>query len=68
MTMECSAGTSEQERLAEAMAIRRLHGDEGPLWIATRIGALELADDRAGVERFRAIAAAYERLLTAVVQ
>ena len=60
--------TSGQERLAEAMAVQRLHGDEGPLWIATRIGALALAGDRAGVERFRAIAAAYEGLLTADVQ
>ncbi len=50
------------------MATQQLHGDEGPLWIATRIGALALAGDRAGVERFCAIATAYERLLTADVQ
>ena len=60
--------TPDQERLAEALALQRLYGDEGPLWIASRICALALAGDHAGVERFRSIAAPYERLLTGTVQ
>ena len=48
--------TPDQERWAEALAIERLHGDRAPVWIAERIGALALAGDAAGVERFRQIA------------
>jgi hypothetical protein len=55
--------TPEQERLAEALAIARIHGAAGPRWIAERIGALALAGDAAGVDRFRSIATAYETLL-----
>ena len=55
--------TPEQERLAEALAVQRYHGRDGPRWIAERIGALALAGDTAGVERFTAIARAYEQLL-----
>ena len=57
--------SSDHWRLAEALAIRKLYGTEGPRWIAERIGALALAGDNAGVERFREIAAAYEALLAA---
>lgn len=60
--------TPAQERLAEALAIQKTHGEGGPLWIASRIGDLAVAGDWAGVERFRAIAAEYEKLLTATVQ
>lgn len=56
--------TPDQERWAEAVAIERQHGAMAPMWIAERIGALALADDFAGVARFREIAAKYEQLLT----
>lgn len=58
----------DQERLAEALAIGRLHGNDAPVWIASRIGALAVAGDTAGIERFKAIAAAYERLRGGTVQ
>jgi hypothetical protein len=54
--------TPEQERWAEALAVERLHGDGAPAWIAERIGALALAGDVAGVERFREIAARLDEL------
>ena len=54
--------TLDRERLAEALAIERLHGDSAQFYIAERIGALALADDTAGVARFREIAAALDRL------
>lgn len=54
--------------MAEAFAVQKRHGADGPAWIASRIGALALAGDWAEVERFRSIAAAYERLLTATVR
>jgi hypothetical protein len=60
--------TPAQERLAEALAIQKLYGNDGPLWIAGRIGALAAAGDEAGVERFLAIAAQYETLLLSSVQ
>jgi hypothetical protein len=45
------------ERLAEALAIERWKGADAHVYIAARIGALALAGDAAGVERFKAIAA-----------
>ncbi len=53
----------ERERWAEAAAIMRQHGAGAPRWVAERIGALVLAGDAAGVERFRAIAARMELML-----
>lgn len=50
-------------RWAEALAIEKLHGADAPRWIAERIGALALAGDEAGVERFRQIARRFEALL-----
>lgn len=49
--------TPDEERWAEALAIERLYGDEAPVWIAGRIGALALTGDTAGVARFKEIAA-----------
>lgn len=43
-------------RLAEALAIQKQYGDDAPRWIAERIGALALAGDAEGVDRFKAIA------------
>lgn len=62
-----SALTSEQEPLAEALAIHRLRGDAGPAWIAARIGELVIAGDDDGVQRFKRIAAEYQRLLGATL-
>jgi hypothetical protein len=51
-------------RLAEALQIQKLYGDDAARWIAERIGALAIAGDAAGVERFTEIAAKLETLLT----
>lgn len=51
-------------RWAKALAIKRLFGSDGPRWIAERTVILALADDVADVERHRAIALRYERLLS----
>ncbi len=58
--------TPDQERWAEALAIERLHGDRAPVWVAERIGALALAGDAAGVERFQQIAKRLGELRCAV--
>jgi len=42
--------------LAEALAVERLHGDQAPLFVAERIGALALAGDDAGIARWVEIA------------
>lgn len=55
----------DRMRWAEALAIERLHGDDAPRWVAERIGALALAGDTDGMERFREIARRMERLLIA---
>ncbi len=55
----------DRMRWAEALAIERLHGDDGPRWVAERIGALTHAGDADGAERFREIARRMERLLVA---
>lgn len=51
-----AAVTPDEERWAEALAIEQLHDDRALVWIAERIGALALAGDVEGVERFRQIA------------
>lgn len=55
--------TPDQERWAEALAIERARGQNAPRWVAERIGALALAGDHAGVERFIEIARRLELLL-----
>ncbi len=52
----------EQHLWACALAIERQHGARAPVFVAERIGALALADDAAGIERWKAIAARMERL------
>ncbi|WNO53188.1 DUF6961 family protein [Stakelama saccharophila] len=54
--------TPEEERWAEALAIRRLHGERGPAFIAERIGALALKGDEAGVARWKEIAQRFDQL------
>lgn len=49
--------TADQERLAEALAVRRMYGGRAALYVAERLGALALAGDDAGVARWQQIAA-----------
>lgn len=56
--------TADEERWAEAVTIMRQRGAEAPGWVAERIGALALAGDVAGIERFKAIAIRIEQILT----
>jgi len=60
--------TPQQERMAEALAIQRLHGANRPRWIAERILVLMEAGDYVGADRFTTIAAEYEKLLEATTQ
>lgn len=52
----------DQERWAEALAIKRWKGVDAPRYVAERIGALALAGDAAGVARFREIAGRLDAL------
>jgi len=56
--------TPDQETWAIALHVQRVHGEDGPRWIAERIGALAMQDDDAGVARWKEIATAYEMLMT----
>lgn len=49
--------TEERHLWACALAVEKQHGADAPRFAATRIGALALAGDVAGVERWKAIAA-----------
>ena len=51
-----------QEIMAEALWVVHNHGSGGPVFISGKIGALALTGDTAGVERWKAIAAAFLRL------
>ncbi len=55
--------TQDQKRWAEAVAIRRMHGDGAAVWVAERIGVFALACDWQGVTRFTAIASRLDHLL-----
>ena len=52
-------------RLAEALAIQKLHGYDAASWTAGRLSALQTAGDAAGVERFTAIASRLDELVAA---
>ena len=54
--------TPDQERWAEALAVERQHGNNAPGFIAERVGALALAGDIRGVERWREIATKLDQL------
>lgn len=56
------ATLSDWELWACANEVLRQHGDEAPLHVAERIGALALAGDAAGVETWKAIAARVDQL------
>ena len=60
--------TPDEERIAEALAVERMHGERARVFIAERIGALALVGDEAGIERWKAIAAKYESLRSGTVQ
>lgn len=48
--------TPDEERLAEALMVRRMYGDRAELHVAHRIGALARAGDVGGVQRWKEIA------------
>jgi hypothetical protein len=52
----------ETERWAEALAIHRRYGDGAPEHVAARLGALGLARDGGGVERWMQIAERQDQL------
>lgn len=54
--------TEERHLWACALAVEKHHGAGAPRFVAARIGALALAGDRAGVERWKAIAAKMDAL------
>jgi hypothetical protein len=58
----------EREMLAAALWVERHHGDNGPVFIAEQIGAQALQGDAAGVERWKASAAAWQQLQRGPVQ
>lgn len=54
--------THERERLAEALAMERMHGKGAAAFVAGRIADLKAAGDSAGVERWVAIGEALDAL------
>lgn len=52
----------DRELWACALEVERQHGANAPVFIATRIGALALASDMAGVATWRAIAGRLDKL------
>ena len=57
--------TPDEERTAEALAVWKRYGDQAPVHVAERIGALALAGDVLGVERWQAIASAFQHVADA---
>jgi hypothetical protein len=55
--------TPEQENWAIASTLLTKHGDEAPLHIAARMGELAVAEDAAGLERWKAIARCMDQLM-----
>lgn len=49
--------TEDRHLWACALAVEKQHGAGAPRFVAALIGALALAGDKAGVERWKAIAA-----------
>lgn len=54
--------TSQEERLAEALAVERVHGVHAGEFITSRVRELALGGDQAGVQRWKEIAKAYSVL------
>jgi uncharacterized membrane protein len=57
--------TEEQHLWACALEVKKQHGDQAPVFVAERIGALVLAGNVAGVDRWKAIAARMNSVDTA---
>jgi len=54
--------TREHIVWAGALWVEKHYGEEGPGFIATRIGSLVLEDDIVGVEMWQRISAAFDKL------
>lgn len=54
--------TPQRERMAEALAVERMHGAGAAAFVAGRIADLRAAGDSLGVERWEAIDAALNAL------
>jgi hypothetical protein len=48
--------TEDRHLWACALAVEKQHGAGAPRFVAARIGALALTGDKAGIERWKAIA------------
>ncbi len=57
--------TIDQERWAEAAMVLRQQGSNAHVFVAERIGALAIAGDQAGVDRWKEIARRLQRLIEA---
>lgn len=57
--------TPDEEREAEALMVWKMHSNWAPYFVADRIGALALAGDQAGVERWKQIATSLDALMRA---
>jgi hypothetical protein len=55
---------SDRELWACASEVLSQHGENAPVFVAERIGALALAGDLAGVEAWKSVAVRMERLTT----
>lgn len=51
-----------QENLAITLKIHLWQGENAKVYIAEQLGAVAVADDEAGIARWRAIAAVYDEL------
>lgn len=55
--------TPDQDRWAEALAVHRMYGEEAAMHVAERIGALAVAGDQDGIDRWMAIATRLDQLM-----
>lgn len=58
----------EQERWAEAIAVHRMYAENAATHVAERIGALALAGDQDGIDRWIAIAHRLDQLSGGVTE
>lgn len=54
--------TREKELWALALHVERLHGADGPLYIAEKIGEAVLEGDQVGIDLWKAVAARFSKL------
>ena len=60
--------TPEEERWAEALAVYRQYGVAASLHISERIGALALAGNQDGIDRWKEIAKRLDQLRAGLIQ